>query len=255
LIVIGLDGATWSVIKPNLDKLPAFSKLLSTHKHATLECDVRPVHSAASWTTIFSGLLPEVHGIRDFAMGDTREALLARRIFVWDRIRKGIAMCIPLAIPPINKNYELRGWEAVMLSTTEDEMFASTRKLLSDTIAAIEYGDADLVAVVFSETDRAQHMFWHKPDVLLKHYQSVDRALLKLMPHLDDFLVLSDHGFTDAQETRKNGWDNVRDNQTGGHHPEGIVIAPDEPPRKVSEVCAYIESKIKREERQAEKPR
>jgi predicted AlkP superfamily phosphohydrolase/phosphomutase len=247
LIVIGLDGATWRMIKPNLDSLPAFKALLGAHKHSTLVCDVRPVHSAPSWATIFSGLKPSEHGITYFVMdAKAREELLAKKIFVWDRVRRAIVMGVPVALPPLNKNYQLRDWEKHVLSVKSEEMLESTRKLCSDVAGAIEYGEADLVAAVFSEPDRAQHMFWHEPASVLRHYRSVDGALAKLMPLLEgkDFLIVSDHGFTDAQETKKNNWDTVRENQSGGHHPEGIAISNLEPPRKVSEVCGFIESSL-----------
>ena len=243
MIVIGLDGATWDIIKHNLEKLPAFKKLLDRYSHATLECDVRPVHSAASWTTIFSGLLPKEHGLTYFAMGEEkRKEVLDKKIFIWDKVGRAIVIGVPISLPPININYELRNWDSVVLSTTEEEMYASTKKLLNETIGAIEYGDADFVAVVFSEPDRVQHMFWHQQDIVLKHYQSIDKALEKLMPYLekDNFLILSDHGFTDAEETKKNNWDRVQDNQTGGHHPNGIAISNFQPPTKVSEVCSSI---------------
>lgn len=245
MIVIGVDGATWDIIKPNLDSLPNFKKLLEKYEHSVLECDVRPVHSSASWTTIFTGLKPEEHGIAEFVMdAGRRKELIKDGMFVWNKVKRSIVMCVPISLPPMNVNYEIRSWEPVVLSTTEEEMHKSTRKLLSDTMSAIEYGEADFVAVVFSETDRVGHMFWHEKDVLLKHYQSVDSALGKLMPLLEnkDFLILSDHGFTDAEETRRNGWDNVRDNQSGGHHPNGIAISNRKPPSKISEIGRFIES-------------
>jgi predicted AlkP superfamily phosphohydrolase/phosphomutase len=248
MIVIGLDGATWRIIKPNLDSLPAFARLLEKYQHSVLECDVRPVHSAPSWATIFSGLLPEEHGIRHFVVKEEeRRALAERKIFVWDRVKRAIVMGIPISLPPINRNYELRAWESIVLSVKEEEMLEGTRKLLNDTISAIQYGEADLLAVVFSEPDRAQHIFWHEPESVLRHYQSIDRALEKLMPHLEgrDFLILSDHGFTEAEETRRNNWDTVRENQTGGHHPQGMAISNRAPPVKVSEVCRFIESALK----------
>ncbi len=247
MIVIGVDGATWDIIKPNLDGLPNFKKLLESYKHSTLECDVRPVHSSASWTTIFTGLTPQEHGITEFVMDkEKRKTLIKDGMFVWNKVPRSIVMCVPISLPPMNVNYDVRSWEPVVLSTTEEEMYASTRKLLSDTVSAIEYGDADFVAVVFSETDRVGHMFWHDKDVLLKHYQSVDNALGKLMPLLEkkDFLILSDHGFTDADETRKNNWDTVRDNQTGGHHPNGIAISNHQPPEKTSQICSFMEKVI-----------
>ncbi|MBU0532700.1 alkaline phosphatase family protein [Patescibacteria group bacterium] len=248
MIVLGLDGATWDVIKPNLDQLPNFKKLLEKYEHGTLECDVRPVHSGPSWATIFSGLMPEGHGLSYFAMGEEkRKELLERKIFIWDKVKRAIVMGVPISLPPINVNCELRNWEAMVLSTTEEEMYFSTKKMTTETINAIEYGDADLIAVVFSEPDRVQHMFWHQQEVVLKHYQSIDNALGKLMPYLEgkDFLILSDHGFTNVEETRKNNWDTVRESQTGGHHPNGIAISNRKLPEKVSEVFGFLEKSLK----------
>jgi len=244
MIVLGLDGATWTVIKPNLHSLPAFAELLRDYEHSTLECDVRPVHSGPSWTTAFSGLLPERHGITGFVMDNAaREALIAKRMFVWDKVRRAIVMGVPIALPPLNVNYEMHGWEKSVLAIKEGEMYESTERLAADVRAALEYGNADLVVAVFSEPDRAQHLFWRRPELVLKHYQSIDRALGGLLPHLKgkEFLIMSDHGFTDAEETRRNGWDTVRQNQTGGHHPDGIAIASRDPPLKISKVCAFIE--------------
>ena len=247
MIVIGLDGASWDVIKPNLDSLPAFRHLLENFSHTVLECDVRPVHSAPSWCTIFSGLKVEQHNVRHFVVKEEeRRRLAERRIFVWDRVKRAIVMGIPVTLPPINRNYELRDWEKIVLSIEEDEMFLSTEKLLGDVLAAIEYGEADLVAAVFSEPDRAQHIFWDRKEKVLEHYKSVDSALSALIPKISgkEFLILSDHGFTDASETRRNGWDEVRPNQTGGHHPSGIAISNRSPPRKVTEVCSFIEKAL-----------
>lgn len=249
MIVIGFDGATWDIIKPNLDKLPNFKKLLDRYEHSTLECDVRPVHSAASWCTIFSGLLPEEHGMTYFAMGEEeRKKLMDRKIFIWDKVNRAIVMGVPISLPPINVNYEMKNWEKMVLSTTEEEMYESTKKLVTEAINAIEYGDADLVIAVFLEPDRVQHIFWKQKDILLKHYQSLDSALEKLMPYFEknDFLILSDHGFTDAEETKRNNWDTVRDNQTGGHHPNGIAISNKKPPEKVSKICEFISKSLEK---------
>jgi predicted AlkP superfamily phosphohydrolase/phosphomutase len=207
------------------------------------------VHSSASWTTIFTGLLPEKHGITKFVMDEEeRKKLIKDEMFIWNRVGRSIVMCVPISLPPMNVNYELRNWEPVVLSTTEEEMYSSTRKLLGETMSAIEYGDADFIATVFSETDRVGHMFWHEKDVVLRHYQSIDSALGKLMKHFEnnDFLILSDHGFTDAEETKENGWDDVRENQTGGHHPNGIAISNHKPPEKTSGICRFMEEVLKK---------
>lgn len=245
MLVIGLDGATWSVIKPNLDKLPNLKQLVEKYEISTLECDVRPVHSAPSWTTIFTGLTPEEHGVKNFIMEKSkREEVLKRGFFIWDKVSRPIVMMVPNAMPPLSVNYELKKWESVVLSITSEEMKESTRVLLQDTINAIEYGEPNLLISIFYEPDRAQHIYWHDKSKVLEHYVNVDSALGKLMPFLekDDFLILSDHGFTNASETKSNNWDVVQENQSGGHHPNGIAISNKKPPLKVSEVFNFIKN-------------
>lgn len=249
MIVIGLDGATWSAIRPEIESLPSFSSLIGRHRHSILECDVRPVHSGPSWATIFSGLTPAEHGITHFVMGEeARSEMLGRKMFIWDQVGRAIVMGVPISLPPINVNYAMRDWEKSVLSIHEDEMYSSTKKLAADVASALEYGEAELVVAVFSEPDRAQHLFWREPGKILEHYKSIDGALGKIMPYLerDDFLILSDHGFTDAQETRRNGWDEVREGQSGGHHPHGIAISNLEPPTKVTEVFGFLKKALVR---------
>ncbi len=66
--VIGLDGATWDIIKPLADegRLPAFRKLMNEGAWGILESTELPI-SSASWTTITTGVNPGKHGIIDFS--------------------------------------------------------------------------------------------------------------------------------------------------------------------------------------------
>jgi predicted AlkP superfamily phosphohydrolase/phosphomutase len=73
VVIVGVDGASWSVIDPLLaqGKLPHFAALLKRGVHANL-ATVEPVISPVVWTSIATGQPPEVHGIGDF-FGDARE--------------------------------------------------------------------------------------------------------------------------------------------------------------------------------------
>jgi len=51
---------------------------------------------------------------------------------------------------------------------------------------------------VLTELDRIQHAFWNQKDVVLSHYQNIDRKLKELLDRLDDettIIIVSDHGF------------------------------------------------------------
>lgn len=65
LFVFGMDGATWDVIDPLGDALPALTALRAGGGSATLR-SMEPLFSPLLWTTMASGKLPEQHGVHGF---------------------------------------------------------------------------------------------------------------------------------------------------------------------------------------------
>lgn len=67
VIVIGLDGATFDLIKPWTDqgKLPTLARLMEVGAWGDLVSTIPP-HSPAAWSTFATGLNPGKHGIIDF---------------------------------------------------------------------------------------------------------------------------------------------------------------------------------------------
>ncbi len=67
VVIVGVDGASWSVIDPLLaeGKLPNLAALIARGVSANLET-VEPVISPVVWTSIATGQPPEVHGVHDF---------------------------------------------------------------------------------------------------------------------------------------------------------------------------------------------
>lgn len=67
IIIIGIDGATWSVITPLLEKglLPNIQKLMNEGIYGELST-LTPTVSPAIWTSIATGKSPDKHGITDF---------------------------------------------------------------------------------------------------------------------------------------------------------------------------------------------
>jgi predicted AlkP superfamily phosphohydrolase/phosphomutase len=66
LLILGLDGATWSVLDPMRRRglMPNLDALLARSAHGTLHSTVPPVTTAA-WTTMMTGCDPIRHGIFD----------------------------------------------------------------------------------------------------------------------------------------------------------------------------------------------
>lgn len=66
LMVLGLDGATWTVLDPlrKLGLMPNLDALLNNAAHGTLRSVVPPVTTAA-WTSLMTGCGPARHGVFD----------------------------------------------------------------------------------------------------------------------------------------------------------------------------------------------
>ncbi len=74
VIVIGLDGATFKVIRPLADQgfLPNLDKIMQTGAHAVLESTL-PSLSPVAWTSMITGTGPGKHGIYDFVRREAKE--------------------------------------------------------------------------------------------------------------------------------------------------------------------------------------
>ena len=80
VMVLGFDGATWSVIDRLIGEreLPNFSRLKNQGATGILLSD-EPTLSPRVWTTLATGVGPEVHGAEDFF--STQESILVPRIW------------------------------------------------------------------------------------------------------------------------------------------------------------------------------
>ena len=67
VLLLGLDGVTWRLLEPMMDKglLPNLARLRAASAWGELESTIPPV-TAAAWTTFQTGVLPGKHGTVDF---------------------------------------------------------------------------------------------------------------------------------------------------------------------------------------------
>ncbi len=68
-VVLGLDGATWKLLKPYAEAgyMPTIKKLLRQGVHGELESTM-PAMTAPAWTTFATGKHPGHHGVFDFML-------------------------------------------------------------------------------------------------------------------------------------------------------------------------------------------
>ena len=113
LVILGLDGATWSVLDPMRARglMPNLDALLARSAHGTLRSCIPPVTSAA-WTTMMTGCGPARHGVFDHRYFDMPAGKLkvnhARRVRVptfWHQLseagRSVISLNLPVTYPPL----------------------------------------------------------------------------------------------------------------------------------------------------------
>ncbi len=116
LLVLGLDGATWSVLDPMRSRglMPNLDALLSDAAHGTLRSIVPPVTTAA-WTTMMTGCGPARHGVFDHRYYDAAEGRMKvnhsgriRVPTVWHLLsgagRSIVSLNLPGLYPPIKAN-------------------------------------------------------------------------------------------------------------------------------------------------------
>ena len=67
LLIIGLDGATWTVIDPMIQqgRLPNLARLIESGTRC-ISSAIEPALSPIVWTSLASGKLPEKHGVTHF---------------------------------------------------------------------------------------------------------------------------------------------------------------------------------------------
>lgn len=74
VLVIGLDGATWTIARPLIDagRMPNLARLLAQGTAGPLASTVPPI-SAAAWVTFLTGQNPGRHGVYQFRKIDLRQ--------------------------------------------------------------------------------------------------------------------------------------------------------------------------------------
>lgn len=210
VFVLGIDAATWTVITPNLDRLPSFRRLCQIGKCKELVLKEKPV-SPSIWCGMFCGKAFEEHGHDSFALGGNvvrREDIKVD--FIWDILhregRNVKALNVPFVVPPYSFGVDFRP-VGFGLPTNEKEwqeelerVTKRTRELLAER--------PDILISCYTLLDRVQHFHWGE-DCVLEWYEKVDSKVGELIfgsGFMDDrdnsLIVISDHGFCSFGEAK-----------------------------------------------------
>jgi len=230
--VIGVDAATWDIIKPHIDELPNFQRLMEECDTKTVTCDETP-KSAPIWTSIFTGLSQKEHGHKDFVVDDElqkRSDIDAE--FVWEKLDSTVdvrVLQVPSIIPPINFNTEYDP-EGFGISSDLEELEEDMQKLKEKSIEVLEQ-DPELFIVVFMQLDRVSHFYWNDKELILDWYRKMDDVLGELLEYYDfesdePLIVLSDHGFAEHGEGRVQTLpeETPHGQLEGDHHEEAVLF-------------------------------
>jgi predicted AlkP superfamily phosphohydrolase/phosphomutase len=112
VIVVGLDGATFDVIRPLIEagQLPTLARLMREGAHGNLRTTIPPV-TASAWTSFMTGKNPGKHGLFDFmrrkaASYDLTPITARDRVgrTIWDLAgeagKHSVVIGVPVTYPP-----------------------------------------------------------------------------------------------------------------------------------------------------------
>lgn len=234
IFVLGIDAATWTVIRPNLDKLDSFRKLDAIGKSKVLTLKETPI-SASVWCGMFCGKTPEEHGHKSYVVeGNIVKREDIRVDFIWDILKRQgkevKALNVPFVVPPYSFGVDFKPI-GFGLPTNEKEWQEELEKVTEQTKKLLAQRP-DVLISVYTLLDRIQHFHWGE-DCVIKWYKKLDDRLGESLfdsGFLDDeankLIVISDHGFCSFGEAKVQTLPKETEEGTlkGDHHEDALVI-------------------------------
>ena len=228
MLIIGIDGATDSVIKSNLDRLPNIKKLIEENSYKKIQLKEPPL-SASIWCSMFSGKKAEEHKHTSYiveGVPQTREDIKVD--FIWDILtEEGLnikALQVPFVYPPYNFNCDFKPINNSFFTEISD-LEHDLNNLIKTSISILKE-KPDLFIVVFTMLDRLSHFYWGEP-IILRWYEKIDNEIGRLLQYDEKVMVVSDHGFCSWDESKFHTLRKRNSNRReikGDHNQEMILI-------------------------------
>ncbi len=234
IFVLGIDAATWTVIKPNMERLATFKKLCQIGTCRELVLEEKPI-SPSVWCGMFCGQTPSEHRHESFVVdGNIVRREDIKVDFIWDILqregRRAKALNVPFVVPPYSFGVDFKP-VGFGLPTNEkewqeelDRVTLKTRGLLAE--------DLELLISVYTLLDRVQHFHWGE-DCVLDWYEKLDGRMGELLldsgfleEKQNKLIVISDHGFCSfgEAEVRTLPLKSEAGELKGDHHPNALLI-------------------------------
>ena len=234
IFVLGIDAATWTVVRPNLNKLSTFRKLCDMGKCRELVVK-QELMSASIWCGMFCGKTPEEHGHHSYAVdGNIVKREDIKMDFIWDVLdkegKKVKALNVPFVVPPYSFGVDFKA-VGFGLPTNEKEWREELKKITDKTKKILEE-KPDLLISVYTLLDRVQHFHWGE-DCVLEWYRRLDDKMGELFfdtGFLEEkgnkLIVISDHGFCSFGEAkiRTLPEETEHGKLKGDHHGNALLI-------------------------------
>ena len=234
IFVLGIDAATWTVVKQNLTELSTFKKLCGMGKCRELVVK-QELMSASIWCGMFCGKTPEEHGHHSYAVdGNIVKREDIKVDFIWDVMdkegKKVKALNIPFVVPPYSFGVDFKP-VGFGLPTNEKEWQEELERVTEKTKELL--GERpDLLVSGYTLLDRVQHFHWGE-DCVLEWYRKLDDKMGELFFNTgfleeknNRLIVISDHGFCSFGEAKiqtlpeETGHGKLK----GDHHENALLI-------------------------------
>lgn len=232
--VLGIDAATWEVIRPNIDSLATFKRLCQIGQCRELVLKEKPI-SPSVWCGMFCGKTPAEHGHESFVAGGNivrREDIKVD--FIWDILhgegRRVKVLNVPFVVPPYSFGVDFKP-VGFGLPTNEKEWQEELDRVTLKTKELMNEG-SELIVSVYTLLDRVQHFHWGE-DCVLEWYRKLDNRIGELLidtgfleQKQNKLIVISDHGFCSFGEAkiqtlpRKTEQGEIK----GDHHENAVLI-------------------------------
>jgi len=233
IFVLGIDAATWTVITPNLEKLPNFKMLTEIGKSKEITLKEKPI-SASIWCGMFCGKTFQEHGHDSYVVnGNIVKREDIKVDFIWDILhrqgKKVKALNVPFVVPPYSFNVDFnpvgfglptneKEWQEELERVTE-----KTKELLAE--------KPDLLISVYTLLDRIQHFHWGE-DCVLEWYEKLDARIGELifdsgfLNEDNRLIMISDHGFCSFGEAKIQTLPEETEHGRlkGDHHENALLI-------------------------------